>query len=185
MTRAEETFLTLRRNIEQYLARVARTIAPGERVIEAGVGGHGSIIRRYLASSVVYQGTGERADPERELITWDLLGARHPDVYSVPDVRRRTCGTWDVAVASEVLEHVRDPLEALRELARAVRSGGRVVVTVPFFFRIHEPTDYWRFTPAGLGLLAERSGIGDVRIEQPDDSTPGEPLNLFMEGIVR
>jgi SAM-dependent methyltransferase len=40
-------------------------------------------------------------------------------------------GAFDLAVALDVLEHVGDDAFALRELARVVRPGGRLVVTVP------------------------------------------------------
>jgi SAM-dependent methyltransferase len=40
-------------------------------------------------------------------------------------------GAFDLAVALDVLEHVGDDAFALRELARVVRPGGRLVLTVP------------------------------------------------------
>lgn len=39
--------------------------------------------------------------------------------------------SFDVAVALDVLEHVQDDRAALRELARVLVAGGRLVVTVP------------------------------------------------------
>lgn len=40
-------------------------------------------------------------------------------------------GSFDRAIASEVLEHVPDDVAALAELARVVRPGGTIAVTVP------------------------------------------------------
>ena len=40
-------------------------------------------------------------------------------------------GAFDLAVALDVLEHVADDEAALRELARVVAPGGRLLVTVP------------------------------------------------------
>ena len=40
-------------------------------------------------------------------------------------------GVFDLALALDVLEHVADDVDALRELARVVAPGGRVLVTVP------------------------------------------------------
>jgi ubiquinone/menaquinone biosynthesis C-methylase UbiE len=42
-------------------------------------------------------------------------------------------GTFDRIVASEVLEHVPDDEGAMRELARVLRPGGSIAVTVPRF----------------------------------------------------
>lgn len=38
---------------------------------------------------------------------------------------------FDAAICSEVLEHVRDDARALREVARVVRPGGAIAITVP------------------------------------------------------
>lgn len=40
-------------------------------------------------------------------------------------------GSFDVVVASEILEHIPDDGAALREITRVTRSGGTIVVTVP------------------------------------------------------
>jgi SAM-dependent methyltransferase len=40
-------------------------------------------------------------------------------------------GAFDLAVALDVLEHVADDAAALRELARVIAPGGRLLVTVP------------------------------------------------------
>jgi SAM-dependent methyltransferase len=41
--------------------------------------------------------------------------------------------TFDRVIASEVLEHIPDDLAAMRELARVLRPGGTMAVTVPRF----------------------------------------------------
>ena len=41
-------------------------------------------------------------------------------------------GVFDVVVASEVIEHVPDPLAAVSEMKRVVKSGGSVVAAVPY-----------------------------------------------------
>jgi SAM-dependent methyltransferase len=39
--------------------------------------------------------------------------------------------TFDVVICSEVMEHIPDEVRALSELARVVKLGGRIAVTVP------------------------------------------------------
>lgn len=41
-------------------------------------------------------------------------------------------GEFDAVVLTEVLEHLENPQEKLREMARVVRKGGCLIVTVPF-----------------------------------------------------
>lgn len=67
---------------------------------------------------------------------------------------------FDAGVSFQVFEHVRDPGRCLRELARVVRPGGALVVTVPGVWPAHEvPHDYWRFTEFGLRALADDAGL--------------------------
>ena len=61
---------------------------------------------------------------------------------------------------TEVLEHVRDADLAVAEMARVLRPGGHLLVTVPFLYPMHEPPfDFRRFTHFGLIDVLERSGF--------------------------
>lgn len=63
-------------------------------------------------------------------------------------------GSFDIIICTEVLEHVANPFDAVKELHRLLKPGGFVFVTTPFNFRIHGPLpDNWRFTIHGLGQL--------------------------------
>ncbi len=66
-------------------------------------------------------------------------------------------GHFDVVVASEVLEHVPDPGEMLREILRVLRPGGLL----------------WATTPNGRGLSARALGLGWSAV------CPPEHLHLF------
>jgi len=81
-------------------------------------------------------------------------------------------GAFDVVFHQGLLEHFRDPMPLLRENARVVRRGGRVVVDVPQ--TVHPYTlmkqvmilfDVWfagwetQFTPAGLERRVRAAGL--------------------------
>jgi SAM-dependent methyltransferase len=71
----------------------------------------------------------------------------------------------DVLFCEQVLEHVRHPTRAARNLLRLLHPGGLAIVSVPFLIRIHrEPEDYWRFAPAGLQALMEDAGFEVERV---------------------
>ena len=57
-----------------------------------------------------------------------------------------SAGTYDLVIASEVIEHLYDPHHATAEIARVVRSGGHAILTVPNLA-------YWRYR---LDLLRGR-----------------------------
>lgn len=68
--------------------------------------------------------------------------------------------TYDTIFCSNVLEHVESPRSAVDEMARILKTDGKVIVAVPFLFYLHnEPEDYYRFTDYGLEEMFEDSGF--------------------------
>jgi len=71
---------------------------------------------------------------------------------------------WDVVFLLDVLEHLRDDAEALRQITRALKPGGLVVVTVPamkIFWSYNDDVagHRRRYTCADLAQLGERAGL--------------------------
>lgn len=65
-------------------------------------------------------------------------------------------GTVDVVVCVSVVEHIRQIELAFAEMARVLRPGGTLILTVPFCFPVHDRQDYWRVTDQTLmDLLAD------------------------------
>lgn len=59
-------------------------------------------------------------------------------------------GSFDAVICTQVFEHVADLEFTVGELARALRSGGEAIVTVPFIFGEHNaPHDYRRLSIHG------------------------------------
>jgi SAM-dependent methyltransferase len=68
--------------------------------------------------------------------------------------------SFDTVLCTSVLEHVDNVEEAIAEIARTLRPGGRLVITVPFLYPTHEaPYDFWRTTHFGLRTLLTRHGL--------------------------
>ena len=69
-----------------------------------------------------------------------------------------TDASFDSILCNQVLEHVFNPDEFLREIVRALKPGGRLLLTVPFVWDEHEqPYDYARYSSFGLRDLLEKS----------------------------
>jgi SAM-dependent methyltransferase len=69
-------------------------------------------------------------------------------------------GSFDSALCNQVLEHVFNPNEFLGEIARILKPGGKLLLTVPFVWDEHEqPYDYARYSSFGLRALFEKQGF--------------------------
>ena len=76
-------------------------------------------------------------------------------------------GRFDAALCIEVLEHAADPRLLLAEIARVLRPGATLLLTVPWSARRHHiPHDYHRFTRERLAQLLAEGGFVDVRIDE-------------------
>jgi SAM-dependent methyltransferase len=66
---------------------------------------------------------------------------------------------------TEVLEHIPNPIIALREAHRVLTEDGILVFTVPFLWPLHEvPNDECRYTPFSLERILGQSGFVNIHI---------------------
>jgi SAM-dependent methyltransferase len=99
----------------------------------------------------------------------DTLNARaaRADVVYAGDRMPFEDASFDTVLSNQVLEHVPDPRALWADMVRVLRPGGRLIVTVPFSFRLHaEPHDYWRFTPHALRALCAEHAL-EVEVLEP------------------
>ena len=95
----------------------------------------------FMYSSSEFAGNTELTDTFRgEQGVKDVNALVHKHTYLSEDINNTTAPSdhFDVAVLTEVLEHLPEPLEAIRELARVVKSGGHILVTAPFTSGSHQ-----------------------------------------------
>ncbi|WP_327710854.1 class I SAM-dependent methyltransferase [Streptomyces sp. NBC_00464] len=160
----------------------AAVVGAGTRLLDVGCGsgsvtvaavGRGAVVRAVDAEAGMVAAT-RRAAPGVEVRTGTLPQLPYPD------------GEFDAVVANFVLNHVGRPLEALVELRRITRPGGRIAVTIwqapyapgqaligraaaaagltrpDWLATVDEEHNFPR-TPDGLGALLTSAGLGDVR----------------------
>ena len=73
----------------------------------------------------------------------------------------------DTVLCLETLEHVHDPLRVMREMSRVLRPAGRLLLSVPFLYRIHSaPNDFWRFTEHQVQRMAKEADLEIMHIER-------------------
>ncbi len=81
---------------------------------------------------------------------------------------------FDVVTLFDVIEHVADPAETVRMLARKLKKGGLLVMTTPRFESLTRkilgtrwyfmfPAHLWYFTRDALGRMLRESGFGNAQ----------------------
>jgi SAM-dependent methyltransferase len=81
-----------------------------------------------------------------------------PGVDCVANVEKlpQESASVGTVLALNTFEHVKHFWRGLDEVRRVLRPDGVLILSTPFYFRIHEfPHDYWRFTPAAYEALLE------------------------------
>lgn len=75
--------------------------------------------------------------------------------------------TFDSAILSDVLEHLERPNIALSSIRATLKTGGVLILTVPFLYGIHEaPYDFRRFTRYGLKSELTHAGFERIEIQE-------------------
>jgi ubiquinone/menaquinone biosynthesis C-methylase UbiE len=79
-----------------------------------------------------YEGTGN--DRALQTGTWDTSKIDIvSDIIAIPTED----GSFDAVLCTEVLEHIPDPVAALKEFSRILRPGGELILTAPFCSLTH------------------------------------------------
>ncbi len=143
-------------SIEDAVAKFARALPVNARVLDAGAGEgqHAGSFRnfRYIGVDLA---VGD--------VTWNYGGLDSLcDLNALPFAEHSFHGALNIVT----LEHLRDPQIALREIARVLRPGARLLLVAPHEWEVHQsPHDYFRYTRHGLQLLLTRANFSDICIE--------------------
>jgi len=118
------------------------TIEPGFKILDIGCGSGRHTCAAYRFRQVVAVGADLKFDDLTEagerLKLHDRLGEHGGGIWGLAaaDV---TClpfkdDGFDLVICSEVLEHIKDYLQAIREIVRVLKPGRSLVVSVPRFW---------------------------------------------------
>lgn len=151
--------------------RIATAVGgPGRRVLDLGCR-YGALTRWYLeGNEVVGMDVDREALTEAAALGIETHWGDVEEAFPFPDA------SFDVVVAGELLEHVREPGGVVAEASRVLRPGGRLVASVPNAFRFKnrarfalgrrpetDPTHLHIFRPDDVRALLR--GWDDVELE--------------------
>lgn len=150
----------------------------GQQVLE--------LIERHRDGLVLDMGSGSPSVGFYNVVHLDLSAYDQVDVVTDGRALPFADATFDAILSEAVLEHVRDPDEYMRELARVLKPGGRVRVDVAFLQPYHAyPDHYFNMTKSGLAVTVERAGLEVRGIGAGEHQQPWVALGLLLAGVVQ
>ena len=92
---------------------------------------------------------------------------------------------FDTIVISEVLEHIANPELIWAEMARILKPGGKVLLSVPFLYKIHEaPYDYYRYTRFALENFASKNNLKVLELKT-FGGLPEVLADIFSKNLIK
>lgn len=158
-------------------------VAAYERVIRAYACGH---LLDLGCGMVPFYGLYKDQVSENTCIDWE--NSMHPNPYldvvadlnqpfPLPDQQ------FDTVLCTDVLEHIADPFAFMAETARVMAPNGHLLLTVPFFYWLHEaPYDYYRYTEFALRKMCADNGLEVIEL-QAYGGYPDVLLDLLNKGV--
>lgn len=141
-----------RSQMRSFLKKEVAVLPISGRVLIVGAGGDCESVIRQAGKSNLLQFETIDIDPNRKPT---IIGDVHTFSF--------TKNFFDAIIVSEVIEHFKDPRIGVCNLYRSLKSGGRIIASVPFIFPTHDlPADYFRYTSSGLKELFDN--FNDLKI---------------------
>lgn len=140
-------------------------------VADVFVGHYEALIPKHARGALLDHGCGQLPlfgiykDIVSEVTAVDWSYSQHPtnhvDTYCdlnytmpFPDAR------FDTVLSSDVIEHLWNPIEIFRDIARVLKPGGKLIVGTPFNYWLHEaPYDYFRWSPYAVEKIGNEVGL--------------------------
>jgi SAM-dependent methyltransferase len=146
-------------------------------VTSENVSGHGydPTLNELIAQSsgpILDVGAGNRPTYREDVINVEIVPYPTTDVIGASEYLPFADDTFDLVISVAVLEHVRDPFAAARELQRVLKPGGRIFAAVPFLQPYHAyPDHFYNMTAGGL-----RNLFADLEVERLEVPLSGGPV---------
>jgi SAM-dependent methyltransferase len=195
-----------RREILAELIRRRIPLRPEPRILEIGCGtGHNLVMLERFGRV-----DGIEIDPTARALASLRLGRPIMD-SPLPALSGVEEGAYDLVALLDVLEHVDEDREALASIARRLKPGGRILLTVPahpWMWSAHDEVNHHkrRYTRKTLSAVIEAAGLRTEMMswfnsllfplaaaarftgrltgkEDSDDRMPAAPLNTIFEKI--
>jgi SAM-dependent methyltransferase len=131
------------------------------------------VIERHKDGLVLDCGAGCRSVYYDNVVNFEICAYESTDVRGVGERLPFRDGSFDAVFSFAVLEHVKDPFQCAREIARVMKPGAELYCVVPFLQPYHGyPHHYFNMSHQGLKTLFER----DLTIDRQQVILSGHPI---------
>jgi len=140
-----------RKYIETFVQKAAKELDITKLLLDAGSGP--SPYRHYFRCK--YEATEIYSAPNIDFVC---------SLINIPKKEN----TYDAILNTEVLEHVPDPDNVIKEMYRVLKKGGKLFMTAPQMYCIHqEPYNFYYFTEYALLKMLTKAGfnVDDITIK--------------------
>lgn len=160
-----------RKGIYPFLKQEFSKIEPGANVFLVGAGGSINDLLDDYARQENFRVT-----------SFDIDQTKSPDILGdLCTYKFSQHNFFDYIVVSEVLEHIHSPHLAIDQIYNLLKPNGKLIITVPFIFPIHErPIDYYRYTKYGLEFLLRE--FRNIKIEERNSWA--EAINVLTVRLI-
>lgn len=105
-------------------------------------------------------GSGDRNFPDPRVVAFEYMPFELPDIFGDGHALPFADETFDVVFSQAVMEHMRDPYRASREIMRVLKPGGLVYAESAFMQPLHAvPYHFFNTTPWGFESLFVGLGV--------------------------
>lgn len=134
--------------LDQFAFEAASSLPAGADILDAGAGE--GIYKRHFQNQNYESADFCQIDKAYGEITYVC------DLENIPVDSSK----YDLVLLTQVLEHLPNPEQVLKELNRVLRPGGELWLSNPFYYEEHEiPYDFFRYTQYGLKHLLHSSNF--------------------------
>lgn len=158
----EEVFAYNRKRRDKWMIKQANNIPNGSKVLDVGAGGcpHRKLFTHceYFSQDFV-QLSDEQIQNQVGYGQIDFVS----DIVNIPVPDK----SYDVILCTEVIEHVPEPISAIKEISRILRPGGILLITAPLQSGLHqEPYHFYGgYTKYWYQKFLAENNFSDINIE--------------------